>query len=284
MAATQDTPGTPGREDLGRGQSGEESFGGALLTGTDAPEDPWARVAEQLEWEQRRGVPLAPDPSSPLAAESSATGPRPGPLAIPAAPWPVAVAADADLPTKPSLPEVPAQLGQWRAQALARGLHSVFVTAADDFTSAPPPSPGLELLAAPPEIQVAPVAVHAPALASADQPQIVPGPPTLPAATSSAESRPAPESATPRRPGQRAGGLLGAVQRPVSPRAPEKPPAQEPAPAAASSSPLSRAGLRALAAEADQAVRQSVQRGKTLLQRLLRPDQSASPPQPPEPD
>jgi len=266
MATAQDTPGTPGREDTGPGLSSDESFGGALVTGSAAPEDPWARVAEQLEWEQRRGTPAA------------------------------------ELPTKPSLPEAPAHYGKWREQALARGLRSVFVTAADDFSSAPPRSPGLELLAAPPEITAAPVGaavagvapvpvpvpVVVPSPATADRPRVELSPPSSPAAASGAGRHPAAESATPAatavqpqpRPVRRSGGLLGAVQRPVlSP--PEKPPAPA---AAASAPPPSPAGLRALAAGADQAVRQSVRRGKTLLRRLLRADPGAPPPRPPGSD
>lgn len=286
MAAAQDTPGTPGREDTGLGLGSDESFAGALATGTDAPEDPWASVAEQLEWEDRRGASLAPNPSAPLLAAPSATGPR-----LSALPLPAAASPAADLPTKPSLPEAPAQYGQWRAQALARGLRSVFVTAADDFTSAPPPTPGLWLLAAPPEVQV-PVAVPVPSPAPADRALVAPSPPLLPAETSDAKSRPDPAPATPAVPpdlpplplGRRPGGLLGAVQRPVSSRPSENPSAQQPAPAPTSSSPLSEARLRAIAARANQAVRQSVQRGKTLLQRLLRADQGSAPLPPPESD
>lgn len=286
MAAAQDTPGTPGRQDTGLGLGGEASFAGALTTGTDAPEDPWARVAEQLAWEERRGAALAPNPSAPLLAEPSTTAPRPAALPFPAAGGPAA-----DLPTKPSLPAAPAQYGQWRAQALARGLRSVFVAAADDFTSAPPPSPGLELLATPPEIQVGSVAVPVPSPAPADRPLVAPAPPVLPAVTSGTQSRPDPAPATPAvtpglpplPAGRRPGGLLGAVQRPVSSRPPEDPPAQEPAPAAASPPPQSEARLRALAARADQTIRQRVQHGKTLLQRLLHADQKAAPPPPASP-
>lgn len=297
MATAQDTPGTPGHEDTGRGLGNDESFAGALATGTDAPEDPWARVVEQLAWEERRGASLAANLSAPLATAPSDTAPRP-----PALPRPAAAPA-ADLPTKPALPEAPAQYGQWRAQALARGLRSVFITAADDFTSAPPSSPGPWLLAAP-----SPPALPAVTAELRSRPDPAPAPPAMtpglqspppvrhpggllgavqrPDLQRQAERPPAQEPApvTPSPPQsgllsqvRRPGGLLGAVQRPVSSRPPEKPPAQEPAPATASSPPLSEARLRALAARADQAVRQSVQQGKTLLRRLLRRPESTPP-------
>lgn len=295
MATAQDTPGTPGHEDTGRGLGNDESFAGALATGTDAPEDPWARVVEQLAWEERRGASLAPDLSAPLSTAPSAPAPRPAPLPRPAA------APAADLPTKPALPEAPAQYGQWRAQALARGLRSVFIAAADDFTSAPAASPGPWLLAAPSPPALPAASAGAGSRPDPAPPAMTPGLQSLPPvqhpggllgavqrpdlprqAERPPAQEPAPVSVTPSPPQsgllspvRRPGGLLGAVQRPVSSRPPEKPPAQETAPAAASPPPPSAARLRALAARADQSVRQSVQQGKTLLRRLLHADQKA---------
>ena len=189
MAAAQDTPGTPGHEDPGRGLGNDESFAGALATGTDAPEDPWARVVEQLAWEERRGASLAANLSAPGSTAPSATAPRPAAL-----PHPAAAAPAADLPTKPALPETPAQYGQWRAQGLARGLRSAFITAADDFTSAPAPSPGPWLLAAP-----SPPALSA-GTSGASRPDAAPAPPAM---TPGLQSLP---------PVRHPGGLLGAVQ------------------------------------------------------------------------
>lgn len=239
----------------------------ALAEAEAAPELPASpREPRSAPEDESAAAPLAPSPA--LSADGQDNAPRRQ-----------SPAAD-ELPTGPSLLDKSAAAPRvrWRVKAQERGLRSAFVAAADDFSAlapephavgSPGPRPAAESPPFPGNGQDTTLAAAA-ALLSSDA-SLTPTPQPVEASSRSAASAApaamspvlatAPSDASPRSgdPQGEPGRMFRALQRPrlAAPPPKSQPPSPPPAP------PLAGSALAT--------VKQSIKRGKQLVQQLLRP-------------